>query len=109
MKLVATEKRQQNRAMIDPWTLVHFASGLAAGLMGTRREWAIAAAVAYELAEQYAERQRWGQELFETSRHESVPNAVADVVVFAAGHWVGTAWNETGSSGWSPISLPGSR
>lgn len=97
MKLVATEKPEQNRAVVDPWTVVHFASGLAAGLMGIRRDWSISAAIAYELAEQYAERQGWGQDLFETSRHESLPNAAADVVVFVLGHWLGEAWNGTGS------------
>jgi hypothetical protein len=97
MKLVAMEKPEQNRAVFDPWTVVHFASGLAAGLVGMRRDWSISAAIAYEVAEQYAERQRWGQDFFETSRHESLSNAAADVAIFALGHWLGEAWNATGS------------
>jgi hypothetical protein len=33
MRIVATEKAHQNRAVVDPWTVVHFASGLALGLV----------------------------------------------------------------------------
>lgn len=95
MKLVATRKAEQNEAMIDPWTLVHFATGLAAGLMGVRRDHAVVAAVLYEAVEQYVERQGWGQDFFETAREEAALNAVLDVVVFAAGHWLGEAWNDT--------------
>jgi hypothetical protein len=96
MKLIATRKADQNRAVIDPWTAVHFATGLAAGLMAVSFRSSVAAALAYEVAEQYAERQNWGQELFQTSRYESVSNAVVDVVVFAAGHQLGRLWNDTG-------------
>jgi len=98
MKLVATAKPEQNRALLDPWTVVHFSSGLATGLMGIRWDWSISAAVMYEVVEQYAERQGWGQELFDTSFHESIPNAVADVAVFAVGHWLGELWNGTARS-----------
>lgn len=31
-QIVATHRSEQNLAMIDPWTVVHFSSGLAAGL-----------------------------------------------------------------------------
>ena len=95
MKLVATRKGEQNRAVVDPWTVVHFATGLAAGLVEMPRDWALAAAVAYELAEQYAERQDWGQDFFETSRAEALPNATMDLAAFALGHWMGELWNGT--------------
>jgi hypothetical protein len=95
MRLIATKKEQQNHSVIDPWTVVHFAAGLAAGLVRFPRDWALTSAVAYELAEQYAERKSWGQELLETSRPESVPNAITDVVVFMVGHRLGQAWNDT--------------
>ena len=95
MKLVATRKAEQNRAVVDPWTVVHFATGLAAGLVQMPRAWAVTAAVAYELAEQYAERRDWGQEFFETSQEESIPNATMDLVVFAAGHYLAELWNGT--------------
>ncbi|MEX2466136.1 MAG: hypothetical protein WD995_04455 [Gemmatimonadota bacterium] len=98
MKLVATEKREQNRALVDPWTAVHLAAGLAAGLVGVRRDVSLSTAVAYEVVEQYVERQGWGQEFFQTSRHESLSNAVIDVAAFALGHWLGEAWNGSGRS-----------
>lgn len=96
MKLVATEKSEQNRALLDPWTLVHFSAGLAAGLMNLPREPALGAAVAYEVVEQVLERHELGQEVFDTSGPESVENAVLDVVVFAVGHWLGERWNADG-------------
>lgn len=101
MKLIATEKREQNHAMLDPWTVVHFGTGLASGLMGVPRHLSFSAAVAYELVEQYVERQKWGRELFETHRHESVPNAVVDVAVFVAGHYLGEAWNDRRAPWWA--------
>jgi len=95
LKVVATKKAEQNRAMLDPWTFVHLASGLAAGLMGIRRDHAVAAAVLYEVVEQYMERQGWGQDFFETTRPEEMSNAVLDVLAFALGHRLGEAWNDT--------------
>jgi len=95
MKIVATKKSQQNRAMLDPWSVVHFATGLAAGLTEVDRTKAIGAAIAYEVLEQDLERRKLGQELFETSGPETVPNAIADVVLFAAGHLLGQLWNRT--------------
>lgn len=96
MRIVATEKAHQNKAILDPWSLVHFATGLAAGLADIDRPYAIGAAIAYEFVEQGVERQDFGQELLETSGPESIPNAVADVVLFAAGHLLGELWNRTG-------------
>lgn len=95
MRLVATRKAEQNRAVVDPWTVVHFAMGLAAGLMDVPRHWSVAAAVAYEGVEQVVERRRWGQELFETHGPEVLGNAVMDVAVYAAGHALGEAWNRS--------------
>jgi hypothetical protein len=96
MRLIATRKHHQNRAAIDPWTLVHFSTGLALGLMAVSRRSSVGAAVAYELIEQVFERQEVGQRFFETSGPEEVMNAVVDVVVFAAGHALGERWNRTG-------------
>lgn len=95
MRLVATEKAHQNRAILDPWSLVHFATGLATGLADIDRAPAIGAAIAYELVEQDLERREFGQELFDTAGPESIANAVADVVLFAAGHVLGELWNRT--------------
>lgn len=95
MKIIATRKDEQNVAAVDPWTLVHFSSGLALGLMDLPRERCVAASVGYEVVEQFVERQRWGQALFETRRPESVANALVDVAVFALGHWLGERWNRS--------------
>lgn len=95
MKLIAAGRREQNRAAIDPWTVVHLSAGLAAGLVKLPRTWALGAALVYELAEQYLERTRMGQELFETRGPESVPNAVVDTGAFLAGHWLGMLWLKT--------------
>jgi hypothetical protein len=96
MKIVATEKAQQNRAVADPWTLVHFASGLALGLVNAPLRWWLPVAATYEVVEHYFEASYVGQEVFDTSGPEVVPNAVLDLVVFAAGHQLGRLWNRTG-------------
>jgi len=93
VKIVATRKSEQNRAVLDPWTIVHFATGLAFGLVSAPRDGSLGAALAYEVAEQWAERRRVGQQLFDVSGPESLANAVVDVAVFAAGHHLGTLWN----------------
>lgn len=96
MRLIATRKQHQNRAAIDPWTLVHFSTGLALGLMAVPRRGSIGAAIGYELVEQVFERHEVGQRFFATSGPEEVMNAVVDVAVFAAGHALGERWNRTG-------------
>lgn len=96
MRILARSKPDQNDAALDPWTLVHFATGLAAGLMNVPFRWAITASVAYEVAEQFGERREWVQEIFEAAGPESLPNAVGDTVFFALGHRLGAAWNGTG-------------
>lgn len=96
MRVVATAKPHQNRVPVDPWTLVHFAAGLALGLMDAPFTPAMAAAVAYEGAEQVLERRDWGKALFRTSGPEILANSLVDVLVFAAGHRMGQWWNATG-------------
>lgn len=95
MKIVATKKKEQNRAVIDPWTAVHFASGLALGLVSAPLRLWLPLAAAYEVAEHYLEDSDFGKEIFDTSGPEVVPNAVLDLVVFAAGHQLGKLWNRT--------------
>ncbi len=95
MRLVATEKAHQNRAMFDPWSVVHFATGLAAGLAEVDERVAIGAAIAWEFVEQDLERREIGQQLFETSGPEKVGNAIADVALFSAGYVLGRLWNRT--------------
>lgn len=95
MKIIATRKEEQNVAAVDPWTAVHLASGLALGLMDVPFRFSLGAATGYEVAEQVFERRKWGQELFETSGPETLPNAFVDLAVFALGHYLGTRWNRT--------------
>ena len=99
MKLVATRKSEQNEAAIDPWTVVHFGTGLAAGLVDAPLRWALLAAAAYEVVEQVAERRHAVQRVFQISGAERLPNVLVDLAVFAAGHWLGKAWNRTGDEG----------
>lgn len=96
MKLIATRKKEQNKAAMDPWTVVHLATGLAAGLMDIPRNVSFPAAVLYEIAEQYVERTAWGKDLLETRGPESLPNVALDLAAFAVGQWAGEAWNRTG-------------
>ena len=86
MRLIATRKRHQNSAVFDPWTAVHFSTSLALGLMDAPEESSLADAIAYEVAEQFVERQAWGEDLFRTHGPEIVLNAVMDVAVFSLGH-----------------------
>lgn len=95
MRFLATRKAQQNRAAVDPWTAVHVAAGLAAGLMNIPLRWTLAAGVAYEAAEQVFERSPEGQELFDTSGPERLPNALFDLAVLVVGHRLGQLWNRT--------------
>lgn len=90
---IATRKAEQNQRAVDPWTAVHLSTGLAMGLMDIPFKWAVTAAVAYEVIEQVFERVPSGQTFFRVSGPEVFENSVVDVVVFAAGHWLGTKWN----------------
>lgn len=95
MNIIATRKAEQNRAAADPWTVIHFAAGLALGLMDVPLRWALAASAGYEVVEQVAERKEWGKSFFRTSGPESLPNAAVDMVILVAGHRLGRAWNAT--------------
>lgn len=95
MNIIATAKAEQNEAAIDPWTVVHLSTGLALGLMNVPVRWALSGSLAYEIAEQWFERLKWGQEFFATSGPESPPNVIVDSLVFFAGHRLGQMWNRT--------------
>ena len=96
MKIIATEKAEQNRTVADPWTVVHFATGLALGLVDAPLRWWLPVAATYEVAEHYIEKTEAGKEFFKASRAEVIPNALLDLAVFAAGHQLGRLWNRTG-------------
>ena len=96
MRWLARAKPDQNRAAVDPWTVVHFAAGLAAGLVEMPYRWLLGLALAYEVVEQVAERSELGQRFFETSGPESLPNALVDLAAVTVGHRLGRRWNRTG-------------
>jgi hypothetical protein len=96
VKVIATEKNEQNRSFADPWTVVHFASGLALGLVNAPLRLWLPLAAAYEVLEHVLERSEMGKELFDTQGPEVVPNAVLDLIVFALGHEAGRRWNRPG-------------
>jgi hypothetical protein len=93
VKLLATSKAEQNEAAFDPWTVVHFAAGLAAGLAGVPAPVVAAAAVGYELVENRLEQHPSAQRLFGTVGPESPANVGADLAVTAIGWWLGRRWN----------------
>lgn len=94
--LVAQSKAQQNRAVLDPWSLVHLSFGLATGLMDWRLRNLLLVATAYEAVEQVAERTGVGQRFFKTSGPENYANSAADVVLAVAGWYLGRTWNDGG-------------
>jgi len=93
--LIARTKTDQNQAILDPWSVVHLAAGLAAGLIEIPAAPALLGAIVYELVEQDIERSGLGKALFRTSGPERGLNAVADVALFALGQRLGRAWNRT--------------
>jgi hypothetical protein len=96
VKLVATKKPEQNRSVADPWTVVHFATGLALGRVNAPLRWWLPVAAAYEVGEHNNEKSETGPELFDTSGPEIVPNAQQDQALLAAGQQLGRLWNRTG-------------
>lgn len=92
MKLLARQKSDQNTAAVDPWTLVHFSSGLALGLMNARPGPVLLAAAAYEIAEQFIERSDAGHKLFSMKGPESHINVLVDLAVLYVGYRAGKRW-----------------
>ena len=95
MTFIAIRKAQQNRLAIDPWTVVHFSTGLALGLLDLPPRRAFAAGLVYEVVEQALERAPWGQAFFRSSGPEVVLNAAVDLAVLMVGHRLGRRWNES--------------
>ena len=95
MPIVATRKSEQNDAAFDPWSAVHFTSGLAFGLMGVSAGVSMAAAVVFDVVEQGVERSEAGQKFFNTSGPESLANVACDLALFGVGWWLADAYNRT--------------
>lgn len=93
MKLLATNRSEQNQAAIDPWTVVHLGAGLAFGLTGISLPTTVIAGVGYEVAEQIFERSDTGQSLFNTSGPENAVNVAVDLAVYFVGWYAGRRWS----------------
>ena len=102
MMLVATKKADQSLAILDPWSVVHGATGLALGLLGTRLSTALALAIVYELVEGRLQADPSVRSFWNVSRPESFANQVADVLVLGAGVIAGHRYNATAKR--SPLS-----
>jgi hypothetical protein len=88
MKLVALHHEEQNYALFDPWSVVHFAAGMFFGLVRVGFWPSLGLAVGYEAFEQFAERQSWGEKIFTTSGAETRSNIATDIGLFAVGWWL---------------------
>lgn len=80
--------RTPNRAILDPWSLVHAGVGVAAALANINPWLVVAGATAYEVFEFQLEYPR-GSELLGTKRPEWALNMTADLVVLF-GAFIGT-------------------
>lgn len=96
IKFIAFEKQDQNDAWVDPWSVVHFATGLAFGLVGVSGWNTLGAGVAWDIVEHFAERAKFGQKFFNTSGPESMGNVLADLALFMGGWKLGQLYNATG-------------
>jgi len=98
MIAVAVRKEDQNEALFDPWSIVHFAFGLAFGLVGLPFVGAMGVAIAYDVLEHAFEKSEFGQRFFNTSGPESGWNIGGDLLLFAGGWMLGDRYNATGSA-----------
>ena len=94
--LVATRKSEQSVSMIDPWTAVHGAAGLAGGLLGIGMPAALTVAVGYEIVENITQRSEQGRTIFNVSQPERPANQIMDILIFGVGVYLGHRYNESG-------------
>lgn len=74
-----------NTGVIDRWTGVHFASGVALGLVGVSPAGAVAIGSVFELAEKVAKERR--PELFPHPAPDTALNTAGDLVAIGLGAW----------------------
>lgn len=68
----------------DRWTLVHIATGALAGVAGVPWQWALGAAVAYEVIEHPWQSTEAGQRFWGVPGPEIAANKATDVAAFMA-------------------------
>ena len=90
MKLVA--RNRYEHAVLDPWTAVHFASGLATGLGELPLGTAVVSAIAFDLFFGYITSKQRG--LLRGLGEDPLVNKAADIALFALGNYWGRKWNE---------------
>lgn len=79
-----------NEDLIDRWSTAHFVGGFVLGCAGLSYPTFLTVHVTYDLAEQFVERTRFGQELFETNGPENLLNIAGDTVIASVGWLLAT-------------------
>lgn len=93
MRLIATRKSQQRDALVDPWTVVNFSSGLATGLAEVSLGKAIGLIVLYEVGRSVLSSGK--VKLFATPQQEIPENQVVDALVYLLGWKLGHAYHRS--------------
>lgn len=93
MTLFAFSKDQQDAALMDPWTVVHFSAGLMAGLLDISAGWTFTISTLHELIEL-----RPAAMKFFKSTPESPGNVIIDMAVVMGGWWLGHKYNQSATS-----------
>jgi len=87
MQVLARASKDNGVATIDPWTVVHFGSGLAIGLSGLSIPQTLAAITLSGIAKRLVSEDLNIQE-------ESAANKIVDIFAIAAGFYVGRSWQD---------------
>ncbi len=91
MNLVAVTRSEQDTALLDPWTIVHFAIGLGAGLLDING-WIVGGiAAGHELLERRPQTMK-----FWKSKPETIGNVTIDMATVMLGWYLGKRYNRTG-------------
>ena len=88
MKAIASTRADNGSAVIDPWSAVHFGSGLAVGLASLSFTQTIAIMVLSELSKRLVVERIHKEE-------EEIHNQISDALLFVVGWKAGRMWNDT--------------
>lgn len=84
-------KHPDDYAVLDPWTVIHFSSGLATGLAEVTMLRAIGIALTTDIIYSLLLSQRSG--LLRKREVEPLSNKAADFAAFALGNYMGRRWS----------------
>lgn len=90
MNLISRNRYESG--VVDPWTAVHFASGLATGLAEAPLGVAVVSAIAFDVAFGYLTQRKSG--LLRGIGEDPAINKVVDIACFALGNYWGRKWSE---------------